>query len=330
MSIFDKIGLDLSGLTSDSMIVSSGGTTTFALGKRTPYTASINGVNIQSYVTLREASLTRLSLLDQFSQGLGRSYKLVTGIMKPVKFDIELMIDGELMPFTEFLRQVVDKNLTHDEFLMAARRIGINFTDGMPLFFQQFGASMAGWTKAREAFVAAGATDARVNMQKPGNIEAAYAHATGVPVTQLELGTVDRSKSVREQGFLNLVDAQVDQFTRIIKLRTEAQLLKDQADSVKLSQEKIKAINAKSKVLTDMSKQWVSSWSGAQQRIEQLSNGKLEKKDQFDPTNAPCGRFTMLIDNQAVEVDLWSNSTVANAGAETAKPVIKNDEFEPI
>lgn len=333
MSILDSFNLGdtFAALADDKITASTSTTTTITVGKRTPYTGSINGTSVPGYVTLHEAYLTRLSLLQQTQMSTGRDYYLVTGILKPVKMDVELMIDGEAINLIDFLTHVVNKSsnssMTRDEFILAARRIGINFTDGMPLFFQQFGASKAAFEQARDIFMAHGASDVRGNMSNPGRILSAYAHNNGVPVTSFELGTVDRTKSPRQtsfpevpQGFLNLVDAQIEQFSRILRFRKEAHLLTEQIDP-KMSQDKIKKLQSQAKILTDMSKQWVSSWSGAQRRIEQNPNGSFSLKDMYDPVNAPCGRFTLA----GTEIDLWTNSKVAD----TSTNVTKSTEKEP-
>lgn len=331
MSIADIFGFDmdmLSALGDDSLFEGSS-TTVLRAGKRIPYRVSINGTNVQSYVTLHEASLTRLSLLKQQSVNLGRDYWLVTGIMKPVKMDIEMVIDGETINLVDFLHSVANratnKDLSRDEWLLLARRIGLNFEDGMPVFFQQFGASFDGFKNAIEAFKTAGAEDVlkKIAPEKRGRIQAAYAHETGVPVTSFELGSVDRSKSPRGQGFIDLGDAVIGNFTRIVRLRKEARVLQEQISAAKdWSQDKIKTAQAKVDELNKMSRQWPSSWTGAQQRILN-ENGNYRPDAQFDPVNAPCGRFTMVVNNAEVAVDLWSNSARANSGSTSAISEVK-------
>lgn len=318
MTDLNTFGIDLNAFAAfgDDTLVTGSGTTTLRLDKRVPYTGTINGSTVPCYVTLREARLTRLSLLQQQQVSSGRDYWLATGILKPVKMDIELVIDGNTISLVDFLHHVANKatgkEIAREEFLMTSRRIGFNFEEGMPLFVQQFGASFEGFKAAVDAFKAGGAQDVIKNISNPGRIKAAYASTDGVPVTSFELGTVDRTKSPRNQGFENLVSAQIEQFTRILGLRKQSSLLKDQINTAKnLTQEKIKAIQGKADTLDKMSRQWVSSWSGAQQRIVN-NNGVFSPEDQYDPVNAPCGRFTMVVGGNEVPVDLWSNSARAN------------------
>jgi hypothetical protein len=151
-------------------------------------------------------------------------------------------------------------------------------------------------------------------MENRGNIVAAYAHETGIPVTSFEIGTVERSQSRTGQGFMNLVDASVDQFQRIIRLRKEASVLKAELTAqTDWAQKKIKAAEDRIKVLGNMSRQWTTNWAGAQQIIKVDEGGKLVPQDQFAAVNAPCGRFSMVVDGKTVAVDLWKNSARAES-----------------
>lgn len=329
MSMLSKFNLDdVFGAITDTELFEGSGTTTLTVGKRVPYAATINGISVPSYVTLHEARLTRISMLQQTQVATGREYWLATGIFKPVRMDIELIVDGETINLVDFLHQVAkaasNSEISREEFLINARRIGFNYAEGMPLFFQQFGASAEGFSHLTKTFREAGATDAISRIANPGRIKAAYDHKTGVPVTSFEIGTVDRAKSPRNQGFLNLVDAQIGQFSRILGLRKQAKVLKNQLnDTSKMSQEKIKGINGQIKNLTDMSRQQMSNWAGAQKRIIN-ENGSFTELDQFDPVSAPVGRFNLLVEGEEVGIDLWSNSIRANT-VTTAE--VSDDKF---
>ena len=326
MSILSQFGLssDDFSIVADSpeLFESNGKTTKLIAGKEVSYNVTIAGKKIPAYVTLESAKLTRLSLLEQQTRN-GRAYWLATGMFKPVKLNIDLLIDGSRMNIVDLLHTIVKEasgkqDHSREQFVRDLRNMGMNFADGMPLFFQQFGASFEAFESAITAFKQAGATDDLARMVgkgiNPGRIRAAYAHEQGVEVTSFELGTVDRTKSVRNQGFIDLGDAVFEQFLRVVKFTKEANVLKNEIEknASTWSQAQIKSAQEQIKKFEDMAKQYTSNWAGAQQRIVQLPNGKLENKDQFDPVNAPCGRFTMLVDNNPVEVDLWTNSATAN------------------
>lgn len=340
MSILNDFNLDLDVFSAvadtPEIFESTGRTQTLRLDREVSFKGTINGVEVPASAILRDARLTRMTLLKQVSPNTSKEYYLATGIMRPVKMDLFVTIDGVKMPLVDVLTAVVneksDNKITTEQFLEVARKIGLNFTDGMPFFFQQFGVSLEGWTKAREAFVAAGAKDVISSMTNPGRIEAAYQHAEGVPVTAFEVGSVNREMSRTGQGFLNLIDATVANFTRVVTLRKESRLLTKTINEAEgWSEEKINKAREHADLLGKMSRQWVSNWSGAQQRIVVQPNGKQETQNIWDPVNAPCGRFTMIIDGEAVEADLWSNSARANTSDTTVSSktnVSNSDSFE--
>jgi hypothetical protein len=245
--------------------------------------------------------------------------------------NIEVKIDDQYVNIIDVLHNFVNSGtsqITRAQFLETADKIGLKFETGMPLFFQQFGASLEGWTKAREAFVAAGAKDVIGDIEKPGRIKAAYELDGGVEVTGFELGSVNRERSRTKQGFIDLVDASVDQFTRIVRLRKEAAIQDARAAEMQgASQLELKAVQEEAKKLRAMSRQWTTNWSGAQLRM------KYEPLDQsvtadanrvYDPVNAPCGRFDMIVNGEKVSVNLWTNSATAETTvtepAETPEP----------
>jgi hypothetical protein len=321
-NLLDKFGLgsDLFSAVADTPEVfeTTGRTTTLHAGRKIAFKGTINGIEVPAYATLQEATLSRMSVIEQKSPYTGETYKIVTGIFKPVKMNIDVVIDGETMSLPEVLRAFVNTNaekpVDEQAFLDTASRIGLKFLDGMPLLWQQFGASEAGIAHAFDAFKAAGAVDVLSSMENRGNIVAAYAHEAGIPVTSFEIGTVDRGQSRTGQGFMNLVDASVDQFQRIIRLRKEASVLKTElATQTDWAQKKIKAAEDRIKVLGNMSRQWTTNWAGAQQIIKVDEGGKLVPQDQFAAVNAPCGRFSMVVDGKTVAVDLWKNSARAES-----------------
>lgn len=340
-TLLDKFGIsgDLFSTVAEApeIFESTGRTNTLHLNRRVAFKGSINGVEVPAYATLREAFLSRMSVIHQKSPNTNNEYDIVTGIFKPVKIDIEVMIDGEMMTLPELLRAFVNANASKpvDEqtFLDTANRIGLKFVDGMPLLWQQFGASEDGIAHAFAAFEAAGAVNVlNNNGEKTNNITKAYAHPTGIPVTSFEVGTVNREASKTGQGFLNLVDASVDQFQRIVGLRKQASALKNELTMQNnWSQKKINAAESRIKVLSDMSRQWTTNWAGAQQIIQIDEGGSKVPQDQYAAVNAPCGRFTMIVDGKPVNIDLWKNSARAeslSAPVTSAPSVVTSDDSD--
>jgi len=298
--------------------------------KKVNFKGSINGVEVPASVTLKEAALSRISVLRQKSPYTGKEYFLVTGVMNPVKLDLSLTLDGQELSIVDFLYKLVTesgKTVDRDKFEMQhLSGLGLNFNNGMPLFFHQFGANEEGFKHAINAFKSAGAVDVTGRIENPGRIVAAYQHKTGVPVSAFELGTTDRSKSRTNQGFQNLVDAAFDTYQRVTALRLQANII--ETKMTELPQAKIKDAQEKKDKLMQLSRQWVSNWAGSQQRITVTPSGAKEKQDIYDPVNAPCGRFTMVVNGNDVACDLWSNSAQANnASASTTEPVSTEEPF---
>jgi hypothetical protein len=322
VSLFEQVAENIDNLQSTAR------TQTLTVGKTVNFKGSINGIEVPANVTLKDASLSRLSVLRQQSPYTGKEYYLVTGVMNPVKMDLNIISDGKEINIIDLLHAFITetgKTVDRDKFAASLSSLGMNFATGMPLFFQQFGANEDGFKHAINAFKTAGAVDVTGRIETPGRIVAAYQHKTGVPLSSFELGTTDRSKSRTNQGFLNLVDAAVDTFQRVYGLRLQAHVLQEKMET--LSQAKIKEAEEKRQKLMQLSRQWVSNWSGSQQRIQVTPSGAQEKQDIYDPVNAPCGRFTMVVNGTDVPCDLWSNSAQANSSAPSATSAVETDEI---
>jgi hypothetical protein len=327
-SILNKFGLsgDLFSAIAENIdnLQSTARTQSLTVGKTVKFTGTINGVEVPAEVTLREANLSRLSVLRQSSPYTGKEYLLVTGVMNPVKLDISVTIEGKTMSLVDLLHEFVGDSVERSKFEESLAAMGMNYSAGMPLFFQQFGAHEEGIKHAINAFKAAGAIDVTTAIENPGRIVAAYQHQSGVPVTSFELGTTDREKSRTNQGFLNLVDASISTFQRVYQLRLEAHSLGQKISD--LPQAKVKEAEEKRKELLALSRQWVSNWSGSQERIKVEKNGAKTPQNIFDPVNAPCGRFSLAVQGEVIACDLWSNSARAEQTSVVTTVEVENEE----
>ena len=91
---------------SPELFENKGKTTKLIAGKEVAYNVTIAGKKIPAYVTLESAKLTRLSLIEQNTRNK-RSYWLATGMFKPVKMNIDLLIDGNRMNIIDLLHTIV-------------------------------------------------------------------------------------------------------------------------------------------------------------------------------------------------------------------------------
>lgn len=339
-TVFDIFsdGEDFSLLATDPALLSSAGrTTTLVKGRRVAFNATIAGTEFPAYATLESARLHRISIIDHVSKS-GSPSKLVTGIFKPVKMNVEIVVDGEVITLPNLLRKIAmrnvpaDKQVSEEQFIATLEQLGMRFASGMNLFWQQFGANQEGINQLVEAFKVAGAVDAMGSMTNPGRIKECYqmprvneVDLEGPEVTSFELGRTDRKQSMTEQGFLDLVDASTENFKRIYKLRKEAaiakKMIRETALAESWSQERVQQANRDATALVRLSQQWATVWSGAQQRIlvDKKDPSVKTPQDIYDPTSAPCGRFKMIVNSNEVSIDLWTNSARANTSDNSVK-----------
>ena len=114
MSILSKFKLDSSlfSAIADNIdaLEPTTSTRTLTVGKTIDFKGTINGVEVPAQATLREASLTRLSILDQTSPYTGKQYYLVTGVMNPVQMDVSVTVEGEKIGLIDLLHKFVNES----------------------------------------------------------------------------------------------------------------------------------------------------------------------------------------------------------------------------
>lgn len=324
---------DFSVLATDpGSLNNNGKTTTLTKGRRVPFTATFAGMTFPAYATLESAYLHRVSVIDHVSMKQnGKVSKLVTGIFKPVKMDVEVVFDGQIVTLPNLLRMIANRNVpvekqaSEESFIATLEQLGIRFVSGMNLFWQQFGSSQEGIDKLIAAFKAAGAVDAMHAMKNPGRIKECYqmpqsqgTDVLGPEVVSFELSRADRTQSMTGTGFLDIVDAVSENFKRVVTLRKQAAIIRQEVNTKAIaegwSQDRIAQRNQDAAALGRLSQQWATAWSGAQQRvtIDKKDPSIKRNEDTFDPTSAPCGRFKIIVAGQEVAIDLWTNSVRAN------------------
>lgn len=319
MSLANKYGFKpnaFAALANDDLFTGRN-TITVRLGKKVSYNATIHGHKVKAFVTLLEpAKLSRVSIANNVQVSTNKPYKIVEGIFKPAKMAISIVDDGQEIAIQDFLfavAQEVTPGISREQFDENSRKMGMNWDDGMPLFWMQFGANAAAYENLAQVMLNNGGKKTTVANNK--RIESVYVHDTGLDVVQFEVGTVDRSASPRGQGFLDFVDAIVTQYERCAGMRAEANILLDATKN--LTQEQIKANHQRALELQNMASQWSSSWGGAQVRMVNDGVGGFVEENQYDPTKVPCGRFTLNVGGELTAVDLWTNKSKANTSEVT-------------
>lgn len=342
MSIFDLIGqtVDPDGLMSviaddPDVLRTTARTTTLYKGRRVPIRASIGGIELTAFATLESAHLHRISVLDHKSLKTGETGPLVTGIFKPVKMNIEIVADNEIVTLEEFLRRFINRfaqnPLTIEQMPAKLRELGIDLNSGLSHFWQHFNAKPNGdngYNALIEKFRAFGAVDAMGSIkQENSRIKQSWqmpeladgTDALGPEVVSFEIGRADRSKSQTEQGFLDIVDSITSSILVNTKLRKESKdiltSIQNLAPTEGWSQERIAAAKTRAELLESMSKSWNATWTGKQQRIVVNAKDRSEKTPEniFDAVSAPCGRFGLVLaGEETFGADLWLERNRAN------------------
>jgi len=301
MSLFSQLDLsDLAVIDSNPEVLerAQGGTQRLVAGKTTRFTGNLNGTAVPFTATLKSASLNRISLVQHTSPNTGQDSFIVTGILNPVEINIEVNVDGNMLSIAEFLRQMAAAagiGKSPEEFSEILDNIGMPL-NSMSLFFQQFGASKLAYEQLASVMGNHGAGNGNIGGRIIDSVT--FGQGKGLPVSWLEVGTSNRSRSRTGQGFTDFLDAIVSNFMRIMSTRKAAAAVMA-AVSDDAEQNEIKAAREKYNTLMATSRSWASTWSGAQKRIN--SDDLI-----YDPQHVPCGRLGIVVDDEVQEHSFWT------------------------
>lgn len=311
------------------------------------FMATLGDTTQPATAALRSARLTRLSEIQQETRE-GKKYLMISGVMRPVVMDIRLYPpshEDEGISLPEFLRALVnasrkDNPVSAERFLSTCAGFGLDFRGGMPLIWQHFGASKEGVDKAFEWFEDQGAIDVRRSMVNPGRITRAIEFTDGVEVTGFEVGRMDRSMSTRGQGFIDVVEAVVTNFQRVIVQRKAIRDLSVKLETLKgekkPKEDDIRDIQMQIDSLATAARAWAGNWGGAQNRKETASDSvSLIETNIWDAVSVPVGRITAQnASGEEFKMNFWQrNQQVAPieegavpSGVVTSENVAATDE----
>lgn len=314
-------------------------TTRVRVGEETRYQVNLNGQTYNGWLKVHSARLTNLSLIWQ--ENAVNSYWIVTGLMNPVKLDLEFEIDNRRISMVDFLFEHAKKtnpnadysNFSREKWIDFLARMGMYLTEGQPMFFQQMGARDGSYQEAIETlgqhFNLVRNFDS-IAPDKRGRIRDAYKIVGGAEVTEFEIGSTDPTKTDLyrvmniAQGFTDLGNAVYENFKRIAELRKSAKiktLIRDENLS-KLSEAEIRSINAAIQSDTQMSSQYANSWGGAARVFKRDVTGDYEKMNRYAASEVPCGRFTLLNANgEPLAFNFWKDSRIADTSNTTETAV---------
>ena len=278
-------------------------------------------IEIPTYITLESAYWTRLTVRNHEVRRPGqepRISQVFGGVFKPVKMKVEVELGGQTMPLQELIVNLIleaSNGKNRDDVMKIIEDTNLikGFTDGMPLMFQQMGASENGFAHAIEIFKAAGGIDDLASLKNNPRFHTCYDMKAkqGLEVVSFELGSADRGQSTTGQGFVDIVDAVFSNLIRVISHKSTAATLKKQIEeqAASLSQADIKANQLKVDTELAMSRQYPVIWSGASRQVDVQATGDKLIRDKYNATNAPCGRWSVVANGNVVDLDVWSNST---------------------
>lgn len=351
----DPSGVLATAVENPDALRTTGNSINLAVGQRVKFRATLKDVSYDAYATLHSAHLHRLSLIDHTTRK-GHSSSLVTGIMKPVKMDIDIVIGGELISIQEFLRRLSmaqsNKTVSPEEFAVTLENTGLRFDSGMPVFFQHFGCNIDEFNKLRDFFVNAGAQNVfgKIAVEKRGNIKEAYqmpmlnerAAMLGPSVVSFEVNRADRTQSQTHQpeqglygqGFIDFVDAVFNNYMRVVDQRKAATILaadnEARAMAENWSSDRRKAAEDQVKQLRKLSSDWTSNWSGSQRRV--LVNPKdstdVTVTDIYDPTQMDCGKISLANGPEVSSFNLWTDNRNRSLVSSTVEETFASSEGE--
>jgi len=321
-------------------------TTPIKIGKTVKYPVSINGRPFNGLLTINNAKLTRLSLLEQ-TRADGYNYMIVTGIMNEVNFNLDLVVNGQNVNIVDFIFEfskqasgVTDSN--RDRFIKSLEEdIKMPLTGNMQLFFQQMGASAAAYEQfildLNERGLVVKDDLSRVNREGTNRIQRAFV-LRDIPVTEFEIGTTDptQSQMVRstngqaESGFIDIADAIWRNYVRIVKLRKMRGLKMAEIETLSSQnasniQELAKALKSEATHLQKQANSFAGNLGGARlrwTRDESTGEYSVDAKAVYDPNYVPCGRLTVLGTNgEEIKANFWTNRSESS---NETKPVFSD------
>jgi hypothetical protein len=308
--------------------------------------AKLGGHEIEVATTLREARLSRASLL--WNERDTNQYYSLTTTIKPCNIDVAVTIDGERMDLKELLRQIVngtkkaDQQISKQQFanLLAARSY---LQSSMVMVTQHNGLSESRAEELFDLMRDQGATDVleTIPVDRRNNIQQVvdFGSEPGLEIQSMVLGSVDRSRPEGTgRGFENLVSAQVENFTRILAQHAVRYGLEKElkAKRAKLSVEEIEELQEKIAFYRRAGSTWANNWGGVQEIMRRSDPGDPAAErvatGEFTAVNVPCGDFVVTLnDGSTKTINLWVSRKEAQAELMSKQPTeAELDDMEEV
>lgn len=229
----------------------------------------------------------------------------------------------------EFLRKAnPNMNRTNDQILLDLKTYGLDINGRLPMYIQQLGASPEKFKEVAAHFQSFGAVDnsQQVSTRQTGTssrLVKSYRIEEGIPIHNLEISHVDRSKSQTNSGFIGFLDAFWNTFTLAIaidKIRTgNTKILKEDPTNAEAaaSEAEIRKIFSTPRLLRSF-----RNWGGTSKVV-----ADLDQSIRYYPVQVPCGRFSIIPEGVTKPhiYNVWANNAAERVQSENDLPSLTDD-----
>jgi hypothetical protein len=239
--------------------------------------------------------------------------------------DLEIEVKGEWIPISAFALRFIragSPNLQRSDadILLDLKGYGWDPTGRLPMYLQHLGANEDTFKEAAQHFASLGAKSNTEGVKSrargtASEIMHSYRHDDGgVPIAQLEISHVDRSRSSNNTGFIGFFDAAWNTLTKVVAMdRTRTAIRKTLAedptnvDAAKKEQE-IREIFSAARTFRAF-----RNWGGTTVVADALDPSKVT----YYAQQVPCGRFAVGLGTPRT-YSVWS--TRAASAVESTAP----------
>lgn len=299
----------------------------------------------QGNVTFTGGVFTRLSRRTNMSRARddreSSEYSIASMVFNDLSASMGVSIDGTNYPLEAFLWSLWQQSLPADQrfagtddeaeqsidgFVDLLAALGLRIRQPQSMLVQHMNANDEAINSAWDFMLANGASDTTGKLANPGTItrQVELPRENGLQLVRFEMGRADRDMSETHQGYLDPVNAQIENFTRIIRLLKEAQGLQAAMDNAVAEGQrgwndaKVKETNGQIQSLQAQARQWNNTWGGAQQSARMV-NGSIVLAPEWYGVNVPVGRFSVQVPGQPGEThtfDFWKERATSTQASQ--------------
>lgn len=285
-------------------------------GKRYAYTTRVRLVDpILSSMALRKTNATTMANRLDFNA------TVVAGR------ELEIEVDGKFMPIQQFALQAIRQgnpglHRSDADILLDLKNYGWDPSGRLPMYLQHLGANQETFRAAAAHFATLGAKDNTEGVKSRARGQASEVLMSirhddgGVPIAQLEISHVDRSRSSNNTGFIGFFDATWNTFVKVIGMdRTRTAIRKTLAADPTNKEAAQKDQEIRELFSTARTFRAFRNWGGTTVLHDALDPTKVT----YYAQQVPCGRFAVAGTGGSHTYSVWSTRAAAG-GTEAMAP----------